>query len=282
MRSPIDTRCAALAYAAVVSIALGLGCSRERTPLATSTVSPSNVTNAAAAPKARAADVAIEIGANGVAVNAPAATGVDCAHGAKLADDAALGRCLRAVRGALGNRTSSPDVRIVAEPQVTYQMLVRVFDATRGDAGDLFPYFTFGAPSAAAPVVTPLPTAASADSDDDVGLMVVLTKTQLRVGDDPVPLAQYELTEVAWEGLPAQYKRHGRGDFVIVPLAERAAKFRESDRQVRELKHASSMESLCDVLADANVPYRVLFEVLYTLQQSGVRRYRFITRRAER
>jgi len=96
------------------------------------------------------------------------------------------------------------------------------------------------------------------------GVAVLISKSQIVVDDQtvcPVPAD-------ASHGVEARYKRSGPTDLYIQPLAEKLNSWRERDRQVRLATGKDPSASEAIVIADANTPYRLLVEVLFTLGQS--------------
>jgi biopolymer transport protein ExbD len=96
------------------------------------------------------------------------------------------------------------------------------------------------------------------------GLAVLISKSNIVVDDNvicPVP-------SDASHGVEGKYKRSGPNDLYIVPLANSLQSWRERDRQIRLAtgKDPSSSEAI--LIADANTPYRLLVEVLFTLGQT--------------
>jgi hypothetical protein len=92
----------------------------------------------------------------------------------------------------------------------------------------------------------------------------MISKTQIIVDDDfvaPVPAD-------ATHGVEGKYKRSGPTDLYIVPLANSLQTWRERDRQVRLATGKDPSGSEAIVIADANTPFRLLVEVLFTLGQS--------------
>jgi hypothetical protein len=87
----------------------------------------------------------------------------------------------------------------------------------------------------------------------------VVTTTELRIDDKvvaPLPPAD------AWaKGFDATYKRSGRNDFFIVPLADAARPLRAREAAIA---------------IDGRVSYRIVVEVLFTLIQSGVAMHHFL------
>jgi biopolymer transport protein ExbD len=59
----------------------------------------------------------------------------------------------------------------------------------------------------------------------------------------------------------------------IVPLANRLRNARKLDKAVRAAKGLDATTSEAIIVADAQTPYRLLIEVLYTLGQSEFGKY---------
>ena len=101
------------------------------------------------------------------------------------------------------------------------------------------------------------------------GMPVIISKSHVMVEDESV----LDVPADATHGLEAKYKRSGPNDLYIVPLANALQSWRDRDRQVRLAtgKDPSSSEAI--IIADANTPYRLLIEVLYTLGQNEFNKY---------
>lgn len=106
------------------------------------------------------------------------------------------------------------------------------------------------------------------------GVAVVVTKSQILVGDNPNPVVTLPSPEsLAQSGLDAQYKKNGINDLHIVPLADALLNVRETDKRVRIAKGLDPSTSEAIVIVDESTPYRLLIEVLYTLGQSSFGKY---------
>lgn len=106
------------------------------------------------------------------------------------------------------------------------------------------------------------------------GVVVVISKTQILVGEDTNPVVLLPGREqLAQSGVDAKYKRSGPNDLYIVPLANALAHARETDKQIRQAKGLDPSSSEAIIVADATTPYRLLIEVLYTLGQSEFGKY---------
>lgn len=96
------------------------------------------------------------------------------------------------------------------------------------------------------------------------GVAVLISRSQIVVDDNTVCAVPTDATH----GVEAKYKRSGPTDLYIVPLANALQGWRERDRQVRLATGKDPSASEAIVIADANTPYRLLVEVLFTLGQS--------------
>jgi len=106
------------------------------------------------------------------------------------------------------------------------------------------------------------------------GTSVVISKTQLLVGDDPHPVVLLPSRDsLAQSGIDARYKRNGPNDLYIVPLANALQSARQTDKQIRAAKGLDPNSSEAIVIADTTTPYRLLIEVLFTLGQSEYGKY---------
>ncbi len=106
------------------------------------------------------------------------------------------------------------------------------------------------------------------------GVVVVISKSQILVGDDPNPVVLLPSREqLAQSGVDAKYKRSGPNDMYIVPLANSLQHARETDKQIRAAKGQDPSTSEAIIVADTTTPYRLLIEVLFTLGQSEFGKY---------
>jgi hypothetical protein len=96
------------------------------------------------------------------------------------------------------------------------------------------------------------------------GLPVLISKSSIVVDDNQVAPVPADATH----GVEGKYKRSGPNDLYIVPLANALQSWREKDRVIRQAtgKDPSSSEAI--IIADADTPYRLLVEILFTLGQS--------------
>ena len=97
------------------------------------------------------------------------------------------------------------------------------------------------------------------------GLAVILSKSQIIVGESvvcPVP------PDAAQYGTEAKYKRGSRNDYFIVPLGSSLQAWRDSDKRIRMATGRDPSYSDAILIADAQTPYRLLTEVMYTLGQT--------------
>lgn len=119
-----------------------------------------------------------------------------------------------------------------------------------------------------------LPSSVMQGEPAQEGVVVVVSKSQILVGDDPTPLVMLSPREVMEKtGVDAKYKRSGPNDFYIVPLANALQHARDTDKAIRAAKGLDPSSSEAIVVADATTPYRLLIEVLFTLGQTEFGKY---------
>ncbi len=119
-----------------------------------------------------------------------------------------------------------------------------------------------------------LPTSVMTSEPAQEGVVVIISKSQILVGEDPNPIVLLPGREsLAQSGVDAKYKRSGPTDLYIVPLANALSHARETDKAIRAAKGLDPATSEAIIVADATTPYRLLIEVLYTLGQSEFGKY---------
>lgn len=124
-----------------------------------------------------------------------------------------------------------------------------------------------------------IPVSTMSAEPAEEGVIVRISKTQISVGDDDKPVVEYsDRAQLAQTGLDARYKRSGPNDLYIQPLASVLTRYRERDRMIREAKGMSTSTSEAIIVADETTPYRLLFEVLYTLGQSEFGKFHLMVR----
>jgi biopolymer transport protein ExbD len=101
------------------------------------------------------------------------------------------------------------------------------------------------------------------------GVAVLVSKSQIMVDDNVVCPVPADSTH----GVEGKYKRSGATDLYIVPLANSLQTWRERDRQVRLATGKDPSASEAIVIADAQTPFRLLTEVLFTMGQSEFARF---------
>jgi biopolymer transport protein ExbD len=108
----------------------------------------------------------------------------------------------------------------------------------------------------------------------DQGVILVISKSAILLGEEGEPVIDLPSREqLAQQGLDAKHKRSGPNDLYIVPLANRLRNARRADKAVRAAKGLDASSSEAIIIADAQTPYRLLIEVLYTLGQSEFGKY---------
>ena len=122
-----------------------------------------------------------------------------------------------------------------------------------------------------------LPTSVMVTDAAQEGVVVVISKSQILVGDDPNPIVLLPSREqLSQSGVDAKYKRSGPNDLYIVPLANALSHARETDKAIRAAKGMDPSSSEAIIVADATTPYRLLIEVLFTLGQSEFGKYHML------
>ncbi len=154
--------------------------------------------------------------------------------------------------------------RRAAEPEINFLNITAMMDMMTIIL--VFLLKTMSASNAAIPQSADLqmPKSVLSTEASQDGLAVVISKSQIIVDDHPVvPVPALPATAIE-----AKYKRSGPGDLYIVPLANALQSWRERDKQVRLAtgKDASTSEAI--IVADAQTPYRILIEVLFTLGET--------------
>ena len=82
-----------------------------------------------------------------------------------------------------------------------------------------------------------LPTSIITSEPAQEGTSIVISKTQILVGDDPHPVVLLPSRDsLAQSGIDAKYKRNGPNDLYIVPLANALQSARQTDKQIRMAK----------------------------------------------
>ncbi|HMJ52978.1 MAG TPA: biopolymer transporter ExbD [Polyangiaceae bacterium] len=119
-----------------------------------------------------------------------------------------------------------------------------------------------------------LPTSIVTTEPAQEGTSVLISKTQILVGEDPHPVVLLPGRDsLAQSGIDAKYKRSGPNDLYIVPLANALQAARQTDKLIRQAKGIDASSSEAIVIADTTTPYRLLIEVLFTLGQSEYAKY---------
>jgi biopolymer transport protein ExbD len=119
-----------------------------------------------------------------------------------------------------------------------------------------------------------LPTSIITTEPASEGTSIVISKTQILVGEDPHPIVMLPGRDsLAQSGIDAKYKRNGPNDLYIVPLANALQSARQTDKLIRQAKGLDASSSEAIVIADNTTPYRLLIEVLFTLGQSEYAKY---------
>ncbi len=119
-----------------------------------------------------------------------------------------------------------------------------------------------------------LPVSVMTGEPADEGVLVIVSKTQILVGEQSTPVVKLPSREqLGQTGIDAKYKRGGPNDLFIVPLGNALQHARDIDKAVRTAKGLNPNSSEALVVVDKTIPYRVLIEVLFTLGQSEFGKY---------
>jgi biopolymer transport protein ExbD len=111
------------------------------------------------------------------------------------------------------------------------------------------------------------------------GVVILISKSQILVGDNPNPIVTLPSREqLAQSGVDSRFKRSGPNDLYIVPLANALSHARETDKAIRAAKGMDPSSSEAVIVADATTPYRLLIEVLFTAGQSEFGKYHLMVR----
>lgn len=119
-----------------------------------------------------------------------------------------------------------------------------------------------------------LPVSVMSSDPSQEGAVVIVSKTQILVGENPEPIVLLpSRDQLAQSGVDAKYKRSGPNDLFIVPLANALSAARETDKRLRTAKGLDASSSEAIIVADGTTPYRLLIEVMFTLGQSEFGKY---------
>jgi biopolymer transport protein ExbD len=111
------------------------------------------------------------------------------------------------------------------------------------------------------------------------GTVILVSKSQILVGDDPNPVVLLPGPEqLAQSGVDAKYKRSGPNDMYIVPLANALSNARDTDKKIRAAKGQDTSSSEAIIVADSTTPYRLLIEVLFTAGQAEFGKFHLMVR----
>jgi biopolymer transport protein ExbD len=164
--------------------------------------------------------------------------------------------------------------RNMREPEIDFLNITAMLDLMTIIL--VFMLKTSASSSAAIPQSKDLALPASVMSTEAAqeGTVIVISKSQILVGEDPNPVVLLPAREqVAQSGVDVKYKRSGPNDMYIVPLANALQHARETDKAIRTAKGLDPSSSEAIIVADTTTPYRLLIEVLFTLGQSEFGKY---------
>ena len=111
------------------------------------------------------------------------------------------------------------------------------------------------------------------------GLPILISKTHIAVEETPVCPVPTDSTH----GVEGRYKRSGgTNDLYIVPLANAAQSWRDRDVQIRAATGKDTSASEAIIIADANTPFRLLTEVVFTLGQTSFAKFHLMVMQGQK
>lgn len=121
-----------------------------------------------------------------------------------------------------------------------------------------------------------LPSSVMRGSPTQEGIAVVVSRSHILVGDDPVPVVLLPSRQaLAQSGADAKDKGDNPSSLYIVPLGQALASAQITDRAVRRATEREDA-SEATLIADARTPFRLVLEVVHTMGQVGFRRYHML------
>jgi biopolymer transport protein ExbD len=201
--------------------------------------------------------------------DAPAPKGLDAKPGSK--PQASVVRYKAALRKAIRKNARDPEIDFLNITAMLDLMTIIL----------VFLLKSLSASSASIPQSKDLtlPSSIITTEAAQEGVVIVLSKTQILVGDDPSPIVLLSSREqLAQSGVDSRYKRSGPNDLYIVPLANALSHARDTDKQIRQAKGLDPSSSEAVIIADSTTPYRLLLEVLFTAGQSEFGKYHLMVR----
>jgi len=105
------------------------------------------------------------------------------------------------------------------------------------------------------------------------GIVVIVSKSHIIADDKPTGV---DVPADASHGVEGKFKRNGPNDLYITKLGQSTQAWRDVDRQVCLAKGRTPAEcagSEAIIIADAQTPYRLLVEVLFTLGQTEFNKF---------
>ena len=174
-------------------------------------------------------------------------------------DADALSRCAAKVAKAKPNVA---DYSIRAEPGVLFRTITAVMDSLR-PAGLTNPMFQTSSGRFPAPCEKALPPIPS-DPTPTQGISVIVSKSQIILAQEAKAVVALPSREkLVSAGVDSKYKPCGANDYLILPLRD----------AVGQKAGGAPGGAKAVVIFDADTPYRLLLEVLFTLGQAGVGKY---------
>jgi biopolymer transport protein ExbD len=111
------------------------------------------------------------------------------------------------------------------------------------------------------------------------GLAILVSKTHIVVEDSPICPVPPDATH----GVEGRYKKNGStNDLYITPLATAAQSWRDRDVMIRAAMGKDTSSSEAIIIADANTPFRLLIEVIFTLGQTSFAKYHLMVMQGQK
>jgi len=174
-------------------------------------------------------------------------------------DGNALSRCAEKVAKA---KPGVFDYTLRAEPGVPFRSIIAVMDALRpfGLTNPMFQTSSGRFPAPCEKALPPIPS----DPTPTQGISVIVSKSQIILAQEAKAVVALPNREkLVSAGVDPKYKPCGANDYLILPLRDAVGQ--------KAAGAPGGAEAV--VIFDADTPYRLLLEVLFTLGQAGVGKY---------
>ena len=160
--------------------------------------------------------------------------------------------------------------RNATEPEINFLNITAMMDMMTIIL--VFLLKSMSASNASVPESTDLkmPTSVLTTEASQEGLAILVSKTNIVVDGNPVCPVPADATH----GVEGRYKKSGgTNDLYIVPLANAAQSWRDRDVSIRAAMGKDTASSEAIIIADSNMPFRLLTEVVFTLGQTSFAKF---------